>query len=122
MRSDRFTIKAQEALREAQELAESFQHSELRPLHLLLALTRQEEGIVSPTLQRLGASPDAVAAAADKKLAQAPKVTGPSEVRLSGALNDVLKQAEKTLKEFGEFLFSFAHLYLYNLASLCLRV
>ena len=59
MRFDRFTIKAQEALQQAQSLATASRHAELKPLHLLLVLTRQDEGIVGPILQRLGADPRA---------------------------------------------------------------
>ena len=64
MRFDRMTLKAQEALEESRELARTFGHPEIRPLHLVLALTRQPEGIVAPILEKLGADPRAVAAAA----------------------------------------------------------
>ena len=59
MQFDKYTIKAQEALQEAQKLAAASRHAEVTPLHLLLALTRQDEGIVVPILQRLGADPRA---------------------------------------------------------------
>ena len=59
MQFETYTINAQEALREAQQLASASRHAEVTPLHLLLALTRQEEGIVVPLLQRLGADPRA---------------------------------------------------------------
>ena len=54
MRLDRLTLKAQEALQEAQHLAQRTGHPEVRALHLLRALANQKEGIVSPVLQRLG--------------------------------------------------------------------
>ena len=66
----KFTIKAQEALQEAQSSAASAGHAEIRPLHLLQAMVQQREGIVRPIFERLGVSPDAVAAAAKRSGAQ----------------------------------------------------
>ena len=54
MRFDRFTIKAQEALETAQNLAAEVQSPELGVQHLMLALIRQTDGIATPILQKLG--------------------------------------------------------------------
>jgi len=62
MRMDKMTIKAQEALQDAQAFAAERGHQNVEPEHLLLALVRQEGGVVTPILQRLGAAPEAVAA------------------------------------------------------------
>ncbi len=112
MRNERFTIKTQEALRGAVELAEQARHPEVRPMHLLATLASQGEGIVVPTLQRLGASPDAVLAAARAELDRAPKVQGDAEVRLARSLETLLKQAEKISAEFGDEYLSTEHLLL----------
>ena len=48
MNYDKFTIKAQEALQEASSLAQKNDHAEIAPIHLLLALLTQEDGIVPP--------------------------------------------------------------------------
>ena len=55
MRLDRFTLKAQEAVQAAQNLAAERSRQEIIPEHLLVALLEQHEGIVIPILQRLGA-------------------------------------------------------------------
>jgi len=47
VRLDKFTIKAQEAVAEAQELAASHGHQQIDPLHLLAALAAQKEGVVA---------------------------------------------------------------------------
>ena len=60
-RFDRFTIKAQEALQATQDVAGKFGNQQLEPVHLLLALLEQPEGIVPTILSRLGATPAAVA-------------------------------------------------------------
>ena len=57
MKSDRLTLKAQEALQESQRLAEELGHPEIRPLHLLSVLTRQEDGIVAPILSASAPTP-----------------------------------------------------------------
>jgi len=112
MRLDRFTIKAQEALQAAQALAESGRHAEILPLHLLLALTAQSEGIVVPILERLGADPRAVAAAAEERMAAMPTVEGGSEVRSSAALGKSLESAEKISAEFQDEYLSTEHMLL----------
>src|SRR5262245_24427325 len=100
MRFERLTLKAQEALRTSQELARDFGHAEIRPAHLLLALARQQEGIVVPILEKLGADPRAVAASAEGRLRSMPKVEGPAEIGASRALLDVFQVAESAAKEF----------------------
>ena len=55
MRFDKFTVKVQEAIQEAQSLAGHFGHQAVDVEHLLAALIRQPEGIVSATLKKLGA-------------------------------------------------------------------
>ena len=112
MRLDRLTTKAQEALQEASAVATSLGHAEVRPLHLLLVLARQPGGIVIPLLQRLGADPRVVAAAAEEQLAGAPKVQGHIEVRPAHSLSDVLTGAEKTAKEFQDDYLSTEHMLL----------
>jgi ATP-dependent Clp protease ATP-binding subunit ClpB len=112
MRFDRFTIKAQEALQQAQSLATSSRHTELEPLHLLLVLTRQDEGIVGPILQRLGSDPRAVSAAAEERLSSLAQVQGDAEARASSALGRTLERAEKIAKEFQDDYLSTEHLLL----------
>ncbi len=112
MRSDRFTIKAGEALHEAQRLAERYGHAEILPLHLLLALTGQSEGIVCPILQRLGADPRAVAAAAEQRLQAIARIEGDIEVRPSRSLRMIIEDAEKISGEFQDEYLSTEHLLL----------
>jgi ATP-dependent Clp protease ATP-binding subunit ClpB len=112
MRLDRLTLKGQEALQESQSLAQSFGHSEISPLHLLLALTDQNEGIVAPILEKLGADPRAVATKVDERLRAMPRVQGQAEVAMSRALQDVLQTAEKAAKEFQDEYVSTEHLLL----------
>ena len=62
MQGDRFTVKAQEAIQAAPELARSHRNPEAAPPHLLVSLLDQPEGLVVPILQRLGADTATIAA------------------------------------------------------------
>ena len=59
-RFDKLTQKAQEAVQQAQSIAEKNQHQALTPLHLLIALASEHEGIVRPVLEKCDVQPDAV--------------------------------------------------------------
>ena len=106
------TLKAQEALQTSQELARAYGHAEIRPLHLVLALAQQQEGIVAPILEKLGADPRAVAAAAEGRLKSMPKVEGQPDIGMSRALQDVFQSAENAAKEFQDEFVSTEHLLL----------
>jgi ATP-dependent Clp protease ATP-binding subunit ClpB len=112
MRFDRLTLKAQEALQESEALARSHGHPEIRPLHLLLALARQQGGIVAPILEKLGADPRAVATEVESRLSALPRVSGHAELTLSRAAQDLLAAAEKAAKEFQDEFVSTEHLLL----------
>ena len=57
MQPDRFTVKSQEAVAAAQQLASERRNPEMAPAHLLVALLVQEDGLVVPILQKLGEEP-----------------------------------------------------------------
>ena len=76
MRFDKYTIKAQEAVVRAQELARERDHSEVTALHLLAALLEEEEGVVKPMLQKLGASSERIGSIVRTELDRLPRATG----------------------------------------------
>jgi len=76
MRLDRFTLKAQEAVQAAQDLAAGRSQQEVTPAHLLHALLAQQEGIVIPILQRLGSDISGIRAGLEAELDKVPEVHG----------------------------------------------
>ncbi|MDP9175871.1 MAG: ATP-dependent chaperone ClpB [Planctomycetota bacterium] len=94
MRFDKLTIKAQEAVTGAQELAQRANHVEITPLHLLTALLEEKDGVVIPLLQKLGADPERLNQIVVAELDRLPKATG-TQTGMSRTLNDVLTQAQK---------------------------
>jgi ATP-dependent Clp protease ATP-binding subunit ClpC len=76
MRFDKFTQRAQEALAAAQEIVDEYNHQELDTEHILLALLRQEDGLVPKILQRLDIMPDVVQRRLQSSMDMRPKVYG----------------------------------------------
>ena len=111
MRFDRFTIKAQEALETAQSLAADVQSPELGVEHLMLALIRQTDGIVTPILQKLGVDTAGITSAVEAAVQKAPKVQGASaEMRIAPALQSVLDTGFKEATALKDEYVSTEHL------------
>src|SRR5690349_8392645 len=114
IRWDKFTVKAQEAVQRAGELASEYGNPEVLPLHLLTALLEDREGIVPPVLEKIGAGPQAVLAEAQRELQRAPKVSGGGAMQatMSAALSQALDQAFKEADNFKDEYVSTEHLLL----------
>ena len=111
MRFDRLTIKTQEALEAAQNLATDAQNPELSVEHLMLALIRQTDGIVTPIFQKLGVDIAGVTSAIEAAVEKAPKVQGAaSEMRISHALQSVLDTGFKEATALKDEYVSTEHL------------
>src|SRR5262245_63588036 len=112
MNLNKFTEKAQEAVLAAQRLAEEYNHSEIRPSHLLLALLRQEGGVVPQIVRNLGANPDSLTQLVQTELQSEAKVYGGSQPGLSRALTNLVRDAEKTAERMKDEYVSTEHLLL----------
>ncbi|MDP2212060.1 MAG: ATP-dependent chaperone ClpB [Candidatus Aquicultor sp.] len=93
MRLDKFTIKSQEALGEAQRLADSMGHQQVEGEHLLLALVGQVDGVVTPILQKLALSPDTVKERIQAELDRRPKVSGAGATYIAPELKSTIDAA-----------------------------
>jgi len=76
MRFDKFTLKVQEAIQDAQSLAGQLGHQALDTEHLFLSLLKQPEGVVSEIIKKLGADPRRIEGEARKAVDRLPKVEG----------------------------------------------
>ena len=111
MRLDKFTQKAQEAVLEAQELAQTFNHPSVDPEHLLKILITQDGGVVPSLLKRIGADQLLLEQTVDQALAAKPRAMGSSvNVGLSNALSDILKEAKAIAKSMKDDYVSTEHL------------
>src|SRR5512146_1726730 len=108
---DRLTIRAAEALNEAVTMARRNGNPVVYDLHLLAALLEQDESIVVPVLQKLGASVAALREQIAREIARYPKQTG-AQPTLSRELNQVFDKAEEEAKRLGDEYVSTEHLLL----------
>ncbi len=112
---NRFTIKAQEALQNAQELAAVKNHGELKALHLLSALIADGQSLVQPVLMRSGVNLDELQREIEQALEHLPKIAGGTSVGqlyLSQELMKVLDQAGKVAAQQKDEFVSCEHLLL----------
>jgi len=113
IRWDKFTIKAQEAIQQANELAGQHGNPEMLPLHLLAALLQDSEGIVVPVLAKLGVNGATLQAQIMERVDRMPKVSGAAaQPHLSAAMSRVLDQAFKEADTFKDEYVSTEHLLL----------
>src|SRR5437867_10276785 len=93
---NKYTEKAQEAIRAAQRLAEQMSHAQIDPEHVLTALVEQRDGIVPELLRKMGVDPATIASGSRELLARIPQAYGGSQPGLSPRLRLVgdLAQAE----------------------------
>jgi len=111
MRLDRFTEKSQEALQAAQALAEAAHQQAIEPVHLLLALVEQQEGIVRPVLQKLEVRPEEVAAQCQTAVDRLPRVSGAdAAAHVSGDLKKALDAAWDEMESLKDEYVSTEHL------------
>jgi ATP-dependent Clp protease ATP-binding subunit ClpB len=109
---NKFTLKSQEALESAHNLAQEYRHPQVEPEHLLLALVTQEEGIARGILAKLEASPDAVERRVRELLSALPKVIGQAQVYLSPSLSAILQSAQKEADRLRDEYVTVEHLLL----------
>jgi ATP-dependent Clp protease ATP-binding subunit ClpB len=113
MRYDKMTIKLQEALQEASSFVHQYNHQLMEGEHLLLALLRQEEGIISPLLDRLGVNRRNLELNLERELESKPKVYGEGvEIRMSADLGRLLTRAEKEAADLKDEYTSAEHVLL----------
>jgi ATP-dependent Clp protease ATP-binding subunit ClpB len=112
-RLEKLTQKAQEALQQAQTVAEQNQSQVIFPLHLLVALAEEKEGIVRPVLAKCNVQPDAIVAEGRRLLDNLPKPAGMQPgTYLSQPLNEVLERAFDEAGRFKDEFVSTEHLLL----------
>jgi ATP-dependent Clp protease ATP-binding subunit ClpB len=114
MQPDRFTVKSQEAVAAAQQLAAQRRNNELAPAHLLVALLEQAEGLTVPVLQRAAADVPGIAIRARQAADDLPKLAGEGtiETRPSQAFIETLQRAEEEMKRLGDEFISTEHILL----------
>ncbi len=114
IRFDKLTIKSQEAVQQAQELAKERSHQRLMPLHLLAALLDPDQVVIRSILEQLGADSAQLLRAVETGLDTLPKVTG-ADLTMSSELGQVFNDAQAEADRMKDQYVSVEHL----LVGLC---
>jgi len=120
MNFQRFTIKAQEALQNAQEIAARESHGEFKAIHLLAALITDDGSLIKPMLIRAGVNLETLSQRIDEILKKEPKIFsggGIGQLYLSQELMQVLDKAAKIAASQKDEFISCEHLLLALLES-----
>jgi ATP-dependent Clp protease ATP-binding subunit ClpB len=112
LRFDKMTVKAQEALQHAQEIAARHENQAVEPVHLLEALVQQQDGVVPPLLARLGIRTEQLAQEIEREIGRLPKVQGFAQQHLGRPLNDILEKSFDEATKFKDEYVSTEHLFL----------
>ena len=97
MTLDKLTLKAQDAIARAQQIASEYSHQQIEPVHILQALLQDREGLVPMILKKVGLNLQAVETSFDHEIKKLPKVqgSGVSQIYLSNSGQKMLQQAMK---------------------------
>jgi len=116
MDMNKLTLKSQEALSGAQNIAVTMGHTEVDGEHLLLALLRQEGGLIPRLLTRMGVHPEEISEETERELSRRSRVTGPGvepgKIHLSMGLSKLLVSAEEDAARMRDEYVSVEHLFM----------
>src|SRR5271154_4909082 len=112
IKGEKFTVKSQEALQAAAQMAGEHGNPEVRPLHLMAALLEDHEGVVIPVLEKIGVPVEQLLSGVNEAIEKLPKVQGGGQPGLSNALQKVLEQGFKEAENFKDEFVSTEHLLL----------
>jgi ATP-dependent Clp protease ATP-binding subunit ClpB len=111
MNLNNFTIKSQEAIQQAQQIAEGNSNQSIEPAHILKGMMDVDENVIPFILKKLSVSPDKIVNGVDSFISSLPKVQG-GKVYLSEEGNKLFQKAISTAKTFGDDFVSLEHLFL----------
>ena len=113
MKLDHYTQKSQEAILQAQQIAQDYHHEAIEPAHLLLALLTEDEGVTSAIVNRVAGSSQALRSELTRELSARPAIQGSNvEVGIAQPTADVFKAAERYARGMQDDFVSTEHLLL----------
>ncbi len=111
-----FTIKSQEAIQQAQQLAESLGQQSIEPAHILKGMMQVDENVIPFIFKKVNVNPDQVANLLDTQIQAMPKVSG-GRIYLSDDANKTIQKSISLAKSLGDEFVSLEHLFLALLSS-----
>ena len=111
MQFDKFTLKSQEALSDARNIASENGHQSIEDIHIMSAMLKQEDGIIIPVLQKLEVDPGDFRTKVDSLIKNTPKVTGgAAQLYISNELNNILDDSFKEARQLKDEYVSTEHI------------
>jgi len=117
MKFDKFTLKAQEALATAQQIAMAKSHTVLGPLHLLSAILSDDEGLPVMIIKKIGGNIERINDMTEAELKRLPQGNADANILPEPALNQIVLDAQNRADKMGDEYLSVEHLFL-SLASI----
>ncbi|WP_047546858.1 ATP-dependent chaperone ClpB [Psychroserpens sp. Hel_I_66] len=111
MNFNNYTIKSQEAIQQAQQLAQSLGHQQIENEHIIKAIFEVDENVLPFILKKLNVNIDVLKLALDKQLENFPKVSG-GELQISREASKSLNEASIVAKKMNDDYVSVEHLIL----------
>ena len=116
MNANKYTKRSMEAIQDAQTIALNHNHQQIEQLHLLMALLRQESGLIPQLLKRMGKTPESLEAAVEDKLRKLPAVTGSGreagKYYIARSVDQLFTHAETVAESMKDEFVSVEHLFL----------
>ena len=116
MNANKYTKRSMEAIQDAQSIALNHNHQQIEQLHLLMALLRQESGLIPQLLKRMGKTPESLEAAVEDKLRRLPAVTGSGreagKYYIARSVDQLFTHAETVAESMKDEFVSVEHLFL----------
>ncbi len=116
MNANKYTKRSMEAIQDAQSIALNHNHQQIEQLHLLLALLKQENGLIPQLLKRMGKTPESLEAAVEEKLRQIPGVTGSGreagKYYIARSVDQLFTHAEEVAASMKDEFVSVEHIFL----------
>lgn len=111
MNFEKFTLKSQEAVQTAKEIAGNYNNQSIEPIHLFAAMIQDSDGIVPQMMKKLGVDANYIKIKVNEKMESLPKIVGDIEKQYaSNTLSKVFKEAEKEAKALSDEYISLEHL------------
>ena len=110
MNLNNFTIKSQEALQQAQQIAAGLEQQSIEPAHIFQGMLEVDENVIPFILKKIGIKPDHLQNATDTLVRSYPKVSGARQY-LSDESNKLVQKAISTAKTLGDEYVSLEHLF-----------
>ncbi|MDY0077259.1 MAG: Clp protease N-terminal domain-containing protein, partial [Bacteroidales bacterium] len=112
MNLNQFTIKAQQAIQQAQHIAAQHKQQAIENIHLLKALIEADEHLIPVLLQKLNVNVKVFQQAIDSSITSLPRVEGGGEPYFTNEASKTLQKAQQLIKDFGDDYVSIDHLLL----------